>query len=192
MKHESLVHIVDDNNENLKVLGGIMKEAGYSIAVSTNGADALVFASSNLPDIILLDIMMPGMDGYEVCTRLKNEKRTKNIPVIFLSARRETGDIVRGFEAGGVDYVPKPFSAPELLARVKTHIELKKAREEILALRGIIPICAKCKRVRDDRGFWEQVEEYIESRSSAAFSHSICPDCARELYGNILDEDDLK
>ncbi len=93
MKHESLVHIVDDNNENLKVLGGIMKEAGYSIAVSTNGADALVFASSNLPDIILLDIMMPGMDGYEVCTRLKNEKRTKNIPVIFLSARRETGDI---------------------------------------------------------------------------------------------------
>ena len=192
MKNESLVHIVDDNNENLKVLGGLMKEAGYSIAVSTNGPDALNFASKDLPDIILLDIMMPGMDGYEVCSRLKNKKRTKDIPVIFLSARRETEDIVRGFEAGGVDYVLKPFSAPELLARVKTHIELKKAKEEILALRGIIPICAKCKKIRDDRGFWEQVEEYIESRSNAAFSHSICPDCARELYGDILDEDDLK
>lgn len=190
--NESLILIVDDNMENLKVLGGLLNDEGYLIAVSTNGKDALDFTEKNKPDLILLDIMMPGMNGYETCEKLKENAGTKDIPVIFLSALGETDDIVKGFEAGGVDYVMKPYNSRELLARVKTHIDLKKAMEEIRALRGIIPICAKCKKIRDDHGFWEQVEEYVAKRSGAIFSHSVCPECARELYGDILDENDLK
>ncbi len=190
--NESLILIVDDNMENLKVLGGLLNDEGYLIAVSTNGKDALDFTEKNRPDLILLDIMMPGMNGYETCEMLKQNAGTRDIPVIFLSALGETDDIVKGFEAGGVDYVMKPYNSRELLARVKTHIDLKKAMEEIRTLRGIIPICAKCKKIRDDHGFWEQVEEYVAKRSGAIFSHSVCPECARELYGDILDENDLK
>ncbi|HOW80963.1 MAG TPA: response regulator [Spirochaetota bacterium] len=190
--NESLILIVDDNMENLKVLGGLLNDEGYLIAVSTNGKDALDFTEKSKPDLILLDIMMPGMNGYETCEKLKENAGTKDIPVIFLSALGETDDIVKGFEAGGVDYVMKPYNSRELLARVKTHIDLKKAMEEIRTLRGIIPICAKCKKIRDDHGFWEQVEEYVAKRSGAIFSHSVCPECARELYGDILDENDLK
>jgi len=190
--NESLILIVDDNMENLKVLGGLLNDEGYLIAVSTNGKDALDFTEKSKPDLILLDIMMPGMNGYETCEKLKENAGTKDIPVIFLSALGETDDIVKGFEAGGVDYIMKPYNSRELLARVKTHIDLKKAMEEIRTLRGIIPICAKCKKIRDDHGFWEQVEEYVAKRSGAIFSHSVCPVCARELYGDILDENDLK
>ncbi len=128
--------------------------------------------------------MMPGMDGYQVCERLKKEKTTASIPVIFLTAKSDTDDIVRGFEAGGVDYVTKPFNSAELLARVKTHLELKNAREEIKTLRGILPICAHCKKVRNDSGFWEQVEVYVRNHSEAEFTHGLCPECERELYGN--------
>lgn len=172
--NESLILIVDDNMENLKVLGGLLNDEGYLIAVSTNGKDALDFTEKSKPDLILLDIMMPGMNGYETCEKLKENAGTKDIPVIFLSALGETDDIVKGFEAGGVDYVMKPYNSRELLARVKTHIDLKKAMEEIRTLRGIIPICAKCKKIRDDHGFWEQVEEYVAKRSGAIFSHSVC------------------
>jgi CheY-like chemotaxis protein len=186
---KSLVLVVDDNMENIQVIGGMLKEAGYDIAASTSGADALYFSRKNLPDLVLLDVMMPGMDGYEVCAALRDDIRTRDIPVIFLSALNQTDDIVRGFEAGGVDYVSKPFNQRELLARARTHIELKKARHEIQTLREIIPICAKCKKIRDDQGFWEQVESYIETRSRASFTHSLCPDCARDLYGEILNDE---
>ena len=83
-----------------------------------------------------------------------------------------------------MDYVTKPFNAAELLARVKTHLELKKAREEIRTLRGILPICAHCKKVRNDSGFWEQVEVYVRNHSEAEFTHGLCPDCEKKLYGN--------
>lgn len=187
-QRKPLILIIDDNQENLKVIGNMLKEHNYSIAVATGGEEAFELLWKNLPDLMLLDIMMPGMDGYEVCKKLKTEKRTKDIPVIFLSAKGETDDIVKGFEAGGVDYVSKPFNSRELLARIKTHIELKRARDEINLLKGIIPICSKCKKIRDDSGYWKQVEEYIESRSDAEFTHSVCPTCARELYGDLYDE----
>lgn len=125
------------------------------------------------------------MDGFETCARLKRNPNTKTIPVIFLSARGETKDVLKGFEVGGVDYVTKPFRPAELMARVNTHIELKRAREEIRSLRGIIPICANCKKIRDDGGYWEQVETFIQEHSDAEFTHSICPDCVATLYPEI-------
>ncbi len=174
--------MVDDNPENLRLLGAILEQEGYSIALAVNGAEALQFVQSEKPDLILLDIMMPGDDGYTVCKKLKERQDTKMIPVIFLTARTETNDVVRGFEAGAVDYVTKPFSSAELLARVRTHLELKRAREEIKTLRGLLPTCAWCRRVRNEHGEWESIEKYVQEHSEADFSHGMCPDCLKEKF----------
>jgi two-component system, sensor histidine kinase and response regulator len=128
------VLVVDDNNENLKVVGGFLKTFDYKIAFATNGKEAMdILADTNI-DLILLDIMMPGMDGFEVCKLIKQNKLLKNIPIIFLTAKTETDDIVKGFEVGGVDYVTKPFRKEELLCRVNTHLELKFSRETLFNL----------------------------------------------------------
>ena len=123
--------IVDDTPENIDVLGEVLKPH-YRRSVALNGQKGLqIAASSDLPDLILLDIMMPGMDGYEVCRRLKADEKTKGIPIIFVTAKGEVEDENKGFELGAVDYITKPISPPIVLARVKTHLELKLAREEL-------------------------------------------------------------
>jgi len=128
-KKKPLILIVDDVAKNLQVLGNILSKKGYKIAIATNGEQALLRIRQNLPDLILLDVMMPDMDGFEVCKKLKEVPETSEIPVIFLTGKTETGDIVKGFELGAVDYVVKPFNSTELLARVNTHLSLKEARE---------------------------------------------------------------
>ncbi len=172
-----LILIVDDNPQNIQYLGSLLTEEGYDLGVAKNGAKALEFVYKRPPDLILLDIMMPEMDGYETCEKLKKDKTVSHIPVIFLTAKTETKDIVRGFQVGGIDYVTKPFISEELLARVRTHVEIQ-------TLRGLIPICAKCKKIRDEEGAWNQLEAYIEEHSDALFSHGICGDCADEMYGD--------
>jgi two-component system sensor histidine kinase/response regulator len=131
---ESRILIVDDNPQNIQVLGNILKECNYKISIAMNGIEALKFVSRNIPDLILLDVMMPEMDGYETCENIKSNELTNNIPVIFLTAKIETEDIVKGFEVGGVDYVTKPFRKEELLARVRTHLKLKKTENELMDL----------------------------------------------------------
>ncbi|MCP4220713.1 MAG: response regulator [bacterium] len=126
--------IVDDVPKNLQVLVNMLREKDYKISVATDGKKAMDMLKRFLPDLVLLDIMMPHMDGFEVCKALKSDSRTKGIPVIFLSAKTEAEDIVKGFSLGAVDYVTKPFNKAELLARVKTHLELKKAHKEIVDL----------------------------------------------------------
>jgi two-component system, sensor histidine kinase and response regulator len=133
-KIESRVLIVDDNPQNIQVLGNILRENGYKISVAMNGKDALNFVNKTIPDLILLDIMMPEMDGYETCKLLKENETTKEIPVIFLTAKVETDDIVKGFSVGGVDYITKPFRKEELLARVRTHLKLKHTEIELREL----------------------------------------------------------
>ena len=124
-----LVLIVDDVANNLQVLGTILSKQEYKVAAANNGEQAIKIAKKTLPDLILLDIMMPGIDGLEICARLKKDPGTKDIPVIFLTAKIEPEDIVKGFETGAVDYVTKPFNSTELLARTKTHLELKINRD---------------------------------------------------------------
>jgi signal transduction histidine kinase len=132
MNKQSLVLIVDDNPQNLKVLGNTLRENNISPIIVKNGADALRLLNKKNPDLILLDIMMPEMDGFEVCQRLKQNSATKDIPVIFLTAKTEIEHIIKGFEIGAVDYITKPFNSRELIARVNTHLELKAARDTIL------------------------------------------------------------
>jgi two-component system sensor histidine kinase/response regulator len=129
---DSLILIVDDVLQNIQVVGTMLREAGYSIMPATSGAAALQRVQKKLPDLILLDFMMPDMDGLEVCRRLKDDPATKAIPVIFLTASNEMSHLVQGLQAGAVDYVTKPFNPPELLARVRTHLELKHSRDMIV------------------------------------------------------------
>lgn len=174
---KKLILIVDDNNQNLQILGNMLQEAGYQIGIARDGCEGLEFTRSRKPDLILLDIMMPEMDGFEVCLKLKKNLATKSIPVIFLSARVQTEDIVNGFEVGGVDYITKPFIKEELLARVKTHIQIK-------TLQGLLPVCSQCKKMRNEDGYWQDMVEYIEEHTETAISHSLCSSCSDQLYGN--------
>lgn len=127
----SKILIVDDYIENLKVLGSYLLQKGIQVTPATKGSQAILLAQSKPFDLILLDIQMPEMDGYEVCKILKSEDRTKDIPVIFLSARNDSQDIVKGFNVGAVDYITKPFNSDEILSRIKNHLELKFARDII-------------------------------------------------------------
>ncbi len=120
--------IVDDNNKNLQVLGTILHEKGYRVSVAQDGYKAIEIAEKTVPSLVLLDVMMPGIDGFEVCENLKSKANTRSIPIIFLTAKAEAEDIVEGFKKGGVDYLTKPFRKEELLARVRTHLELERAR----------------------------------------------------------------
>ncbi len=127
-----LILIVDDQVENLKILGNILGERNYRIALATNGTEALNFVERKLPNLILLDVMMPDIDGFEVCSRLKAYEKTKDIPIIFLTAKSQMEDMLYGFKIGGVDYITKPFKQEELMARVETHLQLKHSRDIIL------------------------------------------------------------
>ena len=198
--------VVDDTKENLRILVEALGGEGYKVRPALSGRIALEAARKEVPDLILLDILMPGMDGYQACEALKADARLRDVPVIFISALDEVADKIKGFRAGGVDYISKPFQTEEVLARVETHLtlralqkdleekneslrklnrDLQQALDEIKTLRGIIPICASCKKIRDDNDSWQRIEKYISDHSEAEFSHGICPDCAKKLYPDL-------
>jgi DNA-binding response OmpR family regulator len=123
--------IVDDNPDNLALLGNVLRDAGYRVRGAADGRTALRVAAARAPELILLDVQMPEMDGYEVCLRLKADPLLRDIPVIVISALDEVGDKVRAFEVGAMDYVTKPFQAPEVLSRVGSHLQLFRLRREL-------------------------------------------------------------
>jgi DNA-binding response OmpR family regulator len=215
--------IVDDMPVNIKLLDNILQRDGYVIFAATGGRQAIDMARRKEFDLILLDIMMPGMDGYHVCRRLKSESRSSDTPVIFITAKIECEDIVRGFEAGAVDYVTKPFNAAELLARVQTHLDLKhakkiiqdqaeeliwtnkhlmkknrrleKALEEIETLKGLLPVCCNCKKIRlteagiKKKSSWVSLEAYLHKHTAVDVTHSICPECMATLYPDLVNKE---
>ena len=194
------VLIVDDIPENISTLAIALESEGFDIKTAASGEHALQLLKAESPDLILLDINMDGMDGFETCLTLKKSDATKNIPVIFLTVSKETEAIVRGFACGGVDYIGKPFRQEEVCARVRTHLslrtlmkekeqlisELQEALAKVKTLSGLLPICSSCKKIRDDKGYWNQIETYIRQHSEAEFTHSICPKCAKMLYPGLL------
>src|SRR5829696_1085529 len=225
--------IVDDETTNLATLSEYLEAAGFEVLAAQDAASGLSIVERARPDLILLDVLMPGLDGFETCRRLKVADRIQDIPVIFMTALTETADKVAGFEVGGVDYVTKPFQVEELLARVKTHLALRQLQHQLEAqkrqleaqnvqlqqeiaerqraeaereqligqlqealaniktLRGLIPICAACKKIRDDTGYWNQLEGFLHTHTEAEFSHGICPECVRRLYPDLADEMNL-
>jgi two-component system sensor histidine kinase/response regulator len=123
-RQEATILLVDDEPKNIQLLGNLLQQQGYAVEFATSGAEAIQWVNTRTFDLILLDVMMPEIDGYEVCKRLKSHPATSEIPVIFLTAKTDTESVVRGFNLGAVDYVTKPFQQQELLARVRTHVAL--------------------------------------------------------------------
>lgn len=163
-----LVLLVDDTPANINLLVTLL-EASYDLAIAGNGTEALAMVQETPPDLILLDVMMPDIDGYEVCRRLKEDVATHRIPVIFLTARTDTEDIVRGFDVGGVDYVAKPFRPAELEARVRTHIQLQQ-------LKSLLFMCSYCNKIRNGDA-WESVPTFLKRNTGTDVSHGVCPTC---------------
>lgn len=144
--------IVDDTPANLQLLAGLLKERGYKVRPAPHGEVALQAASRQPPDLILLDIHMPDLDGYEVCERLKADERLRDIPVLFISALNETIDKVRAFAVGGVDYITKPFQFEEVEARVSTHLKLRTLQVELAARnRELTEVNSELRRLQELR-----------------------------------------
>ncbi len=196
--------VVDDSPENRSILQLLLESAGYQqilLAESAREAfERLGLENSNTPaeniELVLMDIMMPDMDGVEACRRIKGDARYRDLPIVMVTAMTEAGFLEAAFTAGAVDYVTKPINRLELLARMRSTVKLKremdrrKAREkeleqalqEIKVLRGILPICSRCKKIRDEHGQWHTVESYITDHTEADFSHGICPDCMDKQF----------
>lgn len=131
VEKKALILLVDDEPSNLGVLGGILKTEEYNFAIATNAEETFRSINEKIPDLVLLDVMLPDIDGFEICKKLKTNAKTKDIPIIFLSARVELEDKIRGFQLGAIDYITKPFEPVEVIVRVKSQIELKFSRDLI-------------------------------------------------------------
>ena len=174
MSKAALILIVDDNPQNIQFLGKLLIDKGYEIGVALDGDSALEFVRERLPDLILLDVMMPRRDGYSVCKELKSDIRTRHIPIIFLTANNDQADVAKGFDLGATDYVTKPFIPAELLARVRAQLTIN-------LLKHFLPICSYCQKVRDDNGVWLMLNEYLDKHTDTLFSHGICDKCIQAL-----------
>ena len=206
--------IVDDSRDEQELLSTRLRAAGYgSLMVADSAEAALGMLDQDRAglktgeiDLILMDIMLPGIDGLEACRRIKATEGLQDIPLIVITVKTDEKDLLTAFAAGAMDYIRKPVNPAELVARVSSALglreernarkareqellmrtqELERALREVKVLRGLIPICAKCKRVRTDTGDWQQVEEYIQAHSEAEFSHGICQVCMKEVYPDV-------
>jgi CheY-like chemotaxis protein len=182
----------DDQIVNRKLLRVVLEKAGYTITEAENGTQALeVLDQAQEPVVALIDWEMPELEGIEVCRRARLRTDAPPMFLIVLTVRDSQKDVVAGLHAGANDYMTKPFDQAELLARVNIGVqmvtlqqkltdrarELEEALEQVKQLSGILPICSYCKKIRDDKDYWQQVESYISHHSEAQFSHSICPVC---------------
>ncbi|OLE67443.1 MAG: response regulator [Acidobacteria bacterium 13_1_20CM_2_68_7] len=184
--------IAEDNEMIRAVLQAALEVWGHELVVCVDGTQAWqAFQGEDAPRLAILDWMMPGIDGPEICRKLRREPRTQAIYIILLTGKDRREDIVTGLGAGANDYVTKPFDHDELRARLQVGVrmvelqnllanrvrDLEEAMARVKQLSGLLPICSYCKRVRDDKNYWQQVEAYIGRHSEAQFSHSICPEC---------------
>lgn len=200
--------IVDDLEANVVLLGQMLRDAGYgSIATTMDPSEVCERHSRNQYDLILLDLEMPVMDGFMVMEGLKELELEDYLSVLVVTA--QSGHKLRALQAGAKDFVSKPFELPEVLARVHNllevrllhteaknqgkalelqNAELQSALENVKLLSGLLPICAWCKKIRDDQGYWDAIEHYISQHSEAEFTHGICPECMGQFSGEMLDD----
>ena len=197
------IMIAEDDLTSRTLLTAVLKKQGHEVEATMNGAEAWrAMQQPDAPRLAILDWMMPELDGVEVCRRIRTLQTDQPPYIIMLTAKSEKKNIVTGLEAGADDYLAKPYDPGELYARVEVGRrmlelqaamadkvqELQNALNDVRTLRGIIPICASCKNIRDDRGYWNKVEAYIRDHSEAEFSHGICPECMKKLYPEFVRE----
>jgi phosphoserine phosphatase RsbU/P len=188
--------IADDDAVSARILEATLRHWGHEVAVARDGDAAwTILQQEDCPRLAILDWMMPGLEGPEVCRRARALARSVPTYMILLTAKGKSDDIVAGLDSGADDYVTKPFDRQELRSRIRVGErvvglqqamadrvrELELALNQVKQLKGLLPICAYCKKVRDDRNYWQRVETYISAHSDARFSHGICPDCWREV-----------
>lgn len=188
--------IADDDSISRRLLQNALQHGGYRVTVACDGEEAWrELQIINPPQLLILDWLMPGMDGIDLCKRARETESLRSAYIILLTSRGDKADIIRGLESGADDYITKPFDSGELRARVQVGrrvIQLQTALaerlhklEEALAhvkqLHGLLPICCYCKKVRDDKNYWHQVESYVARHTDARFSHGVCPECLQKL-----------
>ena len=191
MKGSSRILIVEDEIVVSKVLGLRLSDLGYEVAGTVDNAiEAIAEAARLKPNLILMDIMLKGdMDGIEAASEIR---KNMDIPIIFLTAFSDEETLNRAKITSPYGYIIKPFEEREIRINIEIALykhrvdgELKAARKEIRVLNGLLPICASCKKIRDDKGYWSQLEVYIRDHSNAEFTHGYCPDCANELLDSL-------
>ena len=186
------VLVAEDDPTVRRILEVTLNKHGYDLILSNDGSKAWdILKKQDAPQLVILDWMMPGMDGIDICRKIRGRKNSHYIYIILLTAKDRIDDIAAGLDAGADDYMTKPFRNRELMARLRVgsrildlqnkladHVaKLEDALSKVKQLQGLLPICAYCKKIRDDRNYWQQVDRYITDHSEAQFSHSICPDC---------------
>ena len=208
--------IVDDSPDQHLLLRSLLTKAGHTDVLAADSAQA-AFTTLNLTgseppkhiDLILMDVLMPDLDGVSACRQLKQAQHLRDIPIIMVTANNDLANLKEAFAAGAMDYINKPVKSVELLARVSSALalkhemdcrkereqelrrsneELQRALKEVKVLRGLIPICASCKKIRNDGGFWQQLEEYLCDHSEAEFSHGLCQPCIKKLYPGVYQD----
>ncbi len=192
--------IVDDKLENLIALEILLEDVEAEIIRADSGNEALAKSIENDFALVLIDVQMPEMDGFETVKLMRRVEKTKYVPIIFVSAIYSDDFYkIKGVESGAVDFITKPIIPEILLGKVtiflelyeqkkkleNTVLDLQRALIEVETLKGLIPICASCKKVRDDKGFWTDVEHYIAARADVDFSHSICPSCLEKEHPKV-------
>lgn len=197
--------IAEDDLTSRVMLAGVLRKNGHEVVETCNGAEAWdAFQKADAPRLVILDWMMPQMDGLEVVRLIRAMQSSQPPYIIMLTSRSDKAEIVAGLDAGANDYLSKPFNPEELRARVGVGQrmvemqdalnskveELHQALAQIKTLRGIIPICANCKKIRDDKGYWNQVEAYFHDHTEAEFSHGICPECLKLLYPDYAPDEE--
>jgi phosphoserine phosphatase RsbU/P len=185
------VLLADDDKLTLNVLNDALTRAGYDVITATDGEQAWRKLNEGNPQVAILDWIMPGMEGVEICRRAHADPKLANRYFILLTGKSSTEDLVAGLQAGASDYLRKPFDETELLARVEVGVrfmelqrkladrvtELEKALTQVRRLEGLLPICSYCKRIRNEQDYWERVDAYISQHANVRFSHNICPEC---------------
>jgi sigma-B regulation protein RsbU (phosphoserine phosphatase) len=194
--------IAEDDPVSRRVLEATLSKWGFEVLTTSNGREAWeALVAPQAPKLAILDWMMPEMDGVEVCRRARGRPDAGPLHILLLTARGRKEDVIAGLQAGADDYVTKPFDHEELRARVQVGVrivdlqtllaarvaELEEALTRVRQLRGLLPICSYCKKVRDDRNYWQQVEQYVSTHSEVQFSHGICPDCYKRVVEPQLD-----
>ena len=192
--------VADDDELTRKSLALMLGHWGLNVITAANGQAAWDVLNSNEPPrIALVDRMMPEMDGIEICRRVRATDSLKTMHIILLTALKSTQDIVDGLEAGANDYMIKPFEQEELRVRINVGIRMVKLQDELTnrvkeleaalahvkQLQGLLPICASCKKIRDQENYWHMVEDYIGAHSEAKFTHGYCPDCFNKFMAEL-------
>ena len=177
--------VVDDDPTLRFILKGALGKLGHSVALAKDGAEALqAFEKCHVP-LVISDMLMPGMDGLELCRRIRKADRSQYTYIILLTAVEGRTGFLDGMEAGADDFITKPFDKEILAARSVVADRILKLQSQVKQLAGLLPICALCKKVRDDQNYWHQVESFIARHTDATFTHSYCPDCFKKLLSEI-------